>query len=31
MLDDWGYEELVIHPAPLNMLTVFLAPFAFSR
>jgi hypothetical protein len=29
-LDKCGYEELVLHPAPLNMFNVVLLPFVFS-
>jgi hypothetical protein len=31
MLDQWGYSELVVHPPPLNFLTIFLAPFAIKK
>ena len=24
MKDEWGYEELVVHPPPINYMTVFL-------
>ena len=27
--NEWGYAELVIHPPPLNFLTLFLIPFMF--
>jgi hypothetical protein len=25
-MDEWGYSELVIHPPPLNIFTLFLLP-----
>lgn len=30
MKDPWGFAELVVHPPPINYLTVLLIPFAFS-
>ena len=27
LTDPWGYSEIVIHPPPLNFLTIFLLPF----
>ena len=30
-LDQWGYSELVVHPPPLNFLTMFLVPFAIKK
>jgi hypothetical protein len=29
--DDWGYSELVLHPAPLNVFTLILVPAVFKR
>ena len=26
LMDEWGFSELVVHPAPLNIFTLFLAP-----
>jgi len=30
-MDEWGYQELVIHPAPLNVFAIFLVPFIFKK
>jgi hypothetical protein len=30
MFDQWGYTELVMHPPPINFLTLFLLPCVFS-
>jgi hypothetical protein len=27
--NEWGYAELILHPPPLNFLTIFLVPFLF--
>lgn len=29
--DDWGYSELVLHPAPLNLFTLILVPAVFKK
>ena len=29
--EKWGYQELVVHPAPLNAFTVFLIPFTIRK
>lgn len=31
MMDEWGYSELVIHPPPLNVLTIFLIPCVIQK
>ena len=31
MQDEWGYSELVVHPPPLNFLTIFIFPFALRK
>ena len=31
MLDNWGYSELIIHPAPLNVFTLGLLPFVIRK
>lgn len=31
MLDNWGYAELIIHPAPLNIFTLGLLPCVIRK
>jgi len=31
MMDKQGYKELVLHPAPLNLCTLFLLPLVFKK
>ena len=31
LMDRWGYSELVIHPPPLNIFTIVLAPFTIRK
>lgn len=31
MLDTNGYSELVIHPAPINIFTIFILPFIIKK
>ena len=31
LLDHWGYAELIIHPPPLNLFTLFLLPCIIKK
>src|SRR3712207_1151806 len=31
MLDKWNYYELVVHPPPINVFTLFLLPFIIRK
>ena len=30
-MDEWGYSELVVHPPPLNVFTLFILPVVFRK
>ena len=30
-MNEWGYSELVIHPAPINVFTMIMAPAVFRE